>query len=255
MIKYFLCRYFGLAGMETIKNEPSLALTDDTANTPVEDSFNERQENTTTESQVMDSQGSTSSREECVNSNDQDVEFQESGYVSSNETMENSSPTDKCFDRQVLPTNSPPLHTHSPPLSNFPPLPKFPTTPTSRKNTKQKTMKRKSICSQMSLDMFAFKKNRVATEDSKTEEITTSPKRTVLADRSPPNCELDKKYNESQDDEIGDENKKENYSHFLKDSQNEDMSYVTQEKSKVTLLNSEFGSCSHVFILFVYNAG
>ena len=234
--------------MEVIKNEPLVGFTDNTAKTTVDESFTEQQENAETE--VTDSQGSTSLRDVYLNSNEQeDAEFQESGYLSSSQTTENS-PTDNCID-PVLPTNPPPPQTNSPPLSttDFPPLPKFLTTPTRRKkNTKQKPMRKKSISSQMSLDKFAFKKTRAMTEDSKTEAITTSPKRTVLADRSPPNCELDGKYNESQEDETGDENKKENYRNLLKHDQREveDTSYLTQEESKVIFLNSissnHFGS-------------
>jgi hypothetical protein len=236
--------------MEIIKNEPLVGFTDNTAKTTVEDSFSEQQENATTETEVTDSQGSTSSRGVSLNSNEQeDTEFQESGYLSSSQTTENS-PTDNCIDPE-LPTNPPPPQTNSPLLSttDFPPLPKFLTTPTRRKkNTKQKPMRNKSISSQMSLDKFAFKKTRAMTEDSKTEAITTSPKRTVLAVRSPPNCELDGKYKGSQEDETGDENKKENYRNLSKHDQHEveDTSYLTQEESKVIFLNSissnNFGS-------------
>jgi hypothetical protein len=222
ILRYFVRRYFGLAAMEVTKNEPSA---DDTTQTSIEDSSNEVGQNTAIERQESD----TSTREECLDFNEQeDADFQESGYVSSSQTTENSSPPDAA-------TNSPPQHDHTPPLSasNFPPLPKFPTTPTSRTHTKRKMMKKKSITSQMSLDMFAFKKDRVTTEDSESEGNASSPKRTVLADRSPPNCEMDEEFNERPEDEIGDEDKKENFNSLLKRSQSEveDASLITQEKS------------------------
>ena len=226
ILRYFVRRYFGLAAMEVTKNEPSLASADDTTQTSIEDSSNEVGQNTAIERQETD----TSTREECLDFHEQeDADFQESGYVSSSQTTENSSPPDAA-------TNSPPQHDHTPPLSasNFPPLPKFPTTPTSRtQNTKRKMMKKKSITSQMSLDKFAFKKDRVTTEDSESEGNASSPKRTVLADRSPPNCEMDEEFNERPEDEIGDEDKKENFNSLLKSSQSEveDASLITQEKS------------------------
>ena len=230
-------RYCGLAGMEVMMNEPSLT-TDDGSKTTSEDSSNEAGEDTATEEKEQNSERSTSSHEEHPNFNEQeDADLQESGYLSSSQTTENSSPANP-----KVTTNSPPLHNHSPPLQspppsppNFPPLPTFLTTPKSRNNTKRKLTKKKLITSQMSLDTFAFKKNRVTTEDSKTEASGTSPKRTVLAACSPPNYEMEKKYNEYQEDKMEGEDKKENYNGLLKHGQNEveNISHRIQEKSKI----------------------
>ena len=83
--------------------------------------------------------------------------------------------------------------------------------------------------------MFAFKKTRATTEDGDTEASSTSPKRSVLADCSPPNFEMKKKDDECQEDGTEDEDKKENYNALSKNSQNKvgDTSYRMQEKSKV----------------------
>ena len=222
-----------------MKNEPSLPI-DDKTKTTNEDSSNEPGEDTATEENKKNSEGSTSSREKHPRFNEQeDADLQVSGYLSGSQTTENSSPADL-----KMPSNYAPFHNHSPPLSppNLPPLPTFLTTPKSSNNKKLKLTKKKLITSQMSLDMFAFKKNRVTTVDSETEASSTSPKRTVLAVCSPPNREMEKKYDEYQEDKMEDEDKKENYNGLLKSGQNEmeNTSYRIQEKSKVIVPNFEF---------------
>ena len=214
--------------MEIIKNEPVSELTDSGATTNNEDSLNELKENRKIDKRETDSQGSTSSQNEFLNFNEQeDGEFQESGYLSSSQTMENS-PTDSCTDPDEQ-AYSPPLHKHSPPLpktnfsplptTNFPPLPKFSTASTSGNNKDRNVVKQKSISGQMSLDKFAFKKEKAINENGgKTNAITTSPKRTALADRSPPNHELDGRFNGSQQDLMKNENRKENFRSIFEDN-------------------------------------
>ena len=209
--------------MEIKKNEPLLELKDGGAKTNNQDPFSALKENNTAEKQETDSQGSTSSQNEFQNSNEQDdAEFQESGYLSSSQTMEDS-PTDNCTD-PVAQTNSPPPQKDTPPLSttNFPPLPKFPTTLRSGGNEKRKAVKQKPISSQMSLDKFAFKKGRATTENGETEATVISPKRIALADRSPPNHKLEGKFNESQQEDMGGENWKENFRNIVEDRKNEE---------------------------------
>lgn len=207
--------------MEIIKNEPVSELTDSGAITNNEDSLNELKENRKTEKLETDSQGSTSSQNE-----QEDGEFQESGYLSSSQTMENS-PTDNGADPEEQ-AYSPPLHKYSPtlpktnfsplPTTNFPPLPKFSTASTSGNNKNRNVVKQKSISGQMSLDIFAFKREKAINENGKTDAITTSPKRTALADRSPPNHGLHRRFNGSQQDLIKKENRKENFRNIFEDN-------------------------------------
>ena len=213
--------------MEIIKNEPVSEVTDSGVTTNNEESLNEPKENRKTEKGETDSQGPTSSQNEFLNCTEQeDGELQESGYLSGSQTMENS-PTDNCTDLEEQ-AYSPPLQKYSPPLpktsfsplptTNFPPLPKFSTASTSGSNKDRNVVKQKSISGQMSLDRFAFKKEKAINENGKADAmITTSPKRTALADRSPPNHELDGRFNDSQQDLMKNENRKENCRNIFED--------------------------------------
>ena len=208
----FAYRYFGLAGMEVLKNETLLDTIDnmDKTNTGDEDKRNIPTE--------TDSQGSGASSHEENSKEQDDGEFHESGYVSGSQTTENS-PTNNPSS-----PNTPPSHHKSQPLpsTNFPPLPTLPTTPTSRVTKKRKNLRNKPVSSQMSLDKFAFKKSKTLTEESKTVETSAFVKRTVLANCSPPNYKLDEKCNEkSRHNEPENEDKKENCINFFEDNTDE----------------------------------
>lgn len=182
---------------------------------------------------IMSSQDSTSSQED-------DGQFQESGYQTSSET---NSPTENGADFSMSSFITPPPKTESTPLScnaptKYPPLPTFPTTPTSSLDdrTKKSVNERKGsgLCTQGSLDLFAFKKGRTFKEEvSQIETAKISPTRTILADRSSPNFKTRRKLNESPVNEVEDESVKENNGNTSKDGENKEQ--IKQNILKVYL--------------------
>ncbi|XP_028398743.1 exonuclease 1-like isoform X2 [Dendronephthya gigantea] len=211
-------RFFGLAGMEVAANEQYLGLLENAAD---DDALTNSQDDLSENKMIItNSQGSSSSHED-------DGQFQESGYQTSSET---NTPTENDAD---LPLTSvtPPFPTFSTPLSgkaptDSPPLPTFPTTPTSSLDDKTKKFvsggKRSGLCTQVTLDLFAFKKDRTfKTEGSQITTGKISPTRTILADRSSPNFKTRRKFNETLVNEVDDddENVKENNGNTSKNTE------------------------------------